>query len=445
MRRSRSIERFADATRGALDLAAEGRLSVAWRHDGTTETAWVLFVVVELFLDGRCAGRRRPRRGRHAGVDGAPSVVIGERFWRRKLNAASLAGLTLRLNNTDVSVAGVLPDSFTGPSGIYSPDVWLPLDELALFNTSPALQKRDDALAVPDGPIEAGHERSRDPGTRRRGRSRDGARLARHRIASAAPGSGCSRKATASAAATDRRRHRGDGDHRPGPAAGLLQRRQPAARPRGRARARHGDSRRARRRARRGSFASSPIEGFVDRGHGRRRRRRARVVDALARRLVRHSDRAAAAHRPVARCNGRRLHRAAGPRRRRASGTLARVRGRACRRPARAGIAGRQHRRRKAVADPAVAGRARRLPGSTAFLAIAALCRAVVWQGLDRRLRLRPRPVLVVAEFEPAAHGTTPIASDATCRRCSRVCERCQASPTSRSAIARRSSSASIG
>ena len=68
---------------------------------------------------------------RPAAADGPPSVVIGERFWRRKLNAASLAGLTLRLNNTDVGVAGVLPESFTGPAGLYSPDVWLPLDDLA--------------------------------------------------------------------------------------------------------------------------------------------------------------------------------------------------------------------------------------------------------------------------------------------------------------------------
>ena len=41
--------RFADAARGALDVAAEGRLSMAWRHDGATETAWVLFVTRNYF------------------------------------------------------------------------------------------------------------------------------------------------------------------------------------------------------------------------------------------------------------------------------------------------------------------------------------------------------------------------------------------------------------
>jgi len=69
--------------------------------------------------------------------------VIGERFWRKKLASASIAGLTLRLNNTDVSVAGVLPDSFTGPAGLYSPDIWLPLEDIAMFGTSAQLQARD--------------------------------------------------------------------------------------------------------------------------------------------------------------------------------------------------------------------------------------------------------------------------------------------------------------
>jgi predicted permease len=134
--------RFIDATGGALDLAAEGRLSVAWRHGETTETAWVLFVSSGYFsmVDAPAiAGRVDVAPAQ----DGRPTVVIGERFWRRKLDAASLAGLTLRLNHVDASVAGVVADSFTGPAGIYSPDVWLPLDDLSLFNTSPALRKRD--------------------------------------------------------------------------------------------------------------------------------------------------------------------------------------------------------------------------------------------------------------------------------------------------------------
>jgi predicted permease len=134
--------RFVEATRGAIDLAAEGRSSVAWRHDGLTETAWVLFVSANYFslVDVQpIAGRI----GVAPGTTDLPSCVIGERFWRRKLNAAPLENLTLLLNGTTVSVAGVLPNAYTGPAGLYSPDVWLPLDDLARFNSSPALQGRD--------------------------------------------------------------------------------------------------------------------------------------------------------------------------------------------------------------------------------------------------------------------------------------------------------------
>jgi predicted permease len=132
-------ERLADATRGALELAAEGREMVAWQREGGAETAWVLFISPNYFsmIDVRpLAGRIDVGR---AG-SGVPSVVIGERFWRNKLNAGSLAGLTLQLNGTTVTVSGVLPESYTGPAGLYSPDMWLPLDDLVLFRTHERLR-----------------------------------------------------------------------------------------------------------------------------------------------------------------------------------------------------------------------------------------------------------------------------------------------------------------
>ncbi|MEO6235658.1 MAG: ABC transporter permease [Vicinamibacterales bacterium] len=135
-------QRFVEATGGSLEVAAEGRSSASWRHDGTTETAWVLDVSANYFS----MLTLQPVAGqlRVADVAGAsPSVVIGERFWREKLSSASLAGLTLRLNGIDVSVSGVVPGSFTGPAGLYSPDVWLPLDGLQPVGSSPALRNRD--------------------------------------------------------------------------------------------------------------------------------------------------------------------------------------------------------------------------------------------------------------------------------------------------------------
>lgn len=135
-------ERFVEATRGSLEVAAEGRSSLAWRHDGTTETAWVLFISDNYFAMVQpplMAGHLRVERGE----GGPPSVVIGERFWRDALHSPALAGLTLQLNKREVNVSGVVRETFTGPAGIYSPDVWLPLDDLSLFSAAASLQQRD--------------------------------------------------------------------------------------------------------------------------------------------------------------------------------------------------------------------------------------------------------------------------------------------------------------
>jgi predicted permease len=136
------LERFGEAVTGIAEVAAEGRSSVPWTHDGANEPAWVLYVTPNYFSMVHAAviaGELRVARSNGS----MPVAVIGERFWREKLGSASLAGLTLRLNGKEVAVAGVIPGSFTGPAGIYSPDVWLPLEDLPLFSSSPRLQKRD--------------------------------------------------------------------------------------------------------------------------------------------------------------------------------------------------------------------------------------------------------------------------------------------------------------
>jgi hypothetical protein len=52
-----------------------------------------------------------------------------ERFWREKLESRSLAGLTLRLNDTDVSVAGVIAESFPRGTRVTRPLWILPASE----------------------------------------------------------------------------------------------------------------------------------------------------------------------------------------------------------------------------------------------------------------------------------------------------------------------------
>jgi len=148
-------ERFAEAARDSLDIGAEGRESLAWRHDGITETAWVLFVSANYFSMVNATTIAGQLRVQHV-ADGPPSVVVGERFWRRKLGAAPLTGLTLVLNNTDVSVAGVIPVSFTGPAGIYSPDVWLPIDDLDRLGRTDLLRNRDTRWLFVMGQLQPG-------------------------------------------------------------------------------------------------------------------------------------------------------------------------------------------------------------------------------------------------------------------------------------------------
>jgi predicted permease len=148
------FEQFREATAGSLDIAAEGRSAVAWKHEQGTETAWVLYVSPGYFsiVDAPViAGRLVVERGA-----GTTSVVIGERFWREKLGTPSIAGLTLRLNNTEVAVAGVVAGSFTGPAGIYSPDIWLPLTGLDLLSPSPLLRQRDTRWLFVLGRLRAG-------------------------------------------------------------------------------------------------------------------------------------------------------------------------------------------------------------------------------------------------------------------------------------------------
>jgi predicted permease len=151
-------ERFAEAVKGSAITAAEGRSTIAWQHDGASETAWVLFVSADYFSLVRPRLRLGELRVERRGADN-PVVIIGERFWRDKLRSPSLAGLILRLNNVDVSVVGVMAESFTGPAGVYSPDIWLPLEDLDTFGTAPMLERRETrwlfVMAKPNSGVNA--------------------------------------------------------------------------------------------------------------------------------------------------------------------------------------------------------------------------------------------------------------------------------------------------
>ena len=126
-----SMAEFGEVKRDARafdEVAAEGRMPLALMQDGHAEQIWSLLVSDGYF---RALGAR-PAAGRlfePADVDGADIVaVVSHRFWKQRLDGASVAGRTLTIANRSVSVIGVLPDGFQGPGGLFAPDVWLPLE-----------------------------------------------------------------------------------------------------------------------------------------------------------------------------------------------------------------------------------------------------------------------------------------------------------------------------
>jgi predicted permease len=74
----------------------------------------------------------------------ALTAVVSERFWNERLGGGpSVAGRTVTLNGSAFAIVGVVPDGFQGPSGLFEPDVWLPLERLDVLGLSPRLRTRD--------------------------------------------------------------------------------------------------------------------------------------------------------------------------------------------------------------------------------------------------------------------------------------------------------------
>ena len=120
-------ERLTAGTAGALQTAVEGRTSLAWTQSGRSETVWALLVSSQYFP----ILETQPRTGRllpGSDLPSSPAAVISERFWRDRLDGAELGTLRLTLNGVDTPVVGVLPESFEGPGGLYSPQIWVPFE-----------------------------------------------------------------------------------------------------------------------------------------------------------------------------------------------------------------------------------------------------------------------------------------------------------------------------
>jgi putative ABC transport system permease protein len=135
-----------EANRTFEGIAAEARRPLSMIVDGRAQSVWGLLVSSNYLT----LLRVRPELGRVFTPDdrsgGELPVVVSHRFWSDRLGGGtSVAGRTLTLNGRSASVVGVLPDTFQGPGGFFEPDVWVPLERMALLGLPDALSTRPQA------------------------------------------------------------------------------------------------------------------------------------------------------------------------------------------------------------------------------------------------------------------------------------------------------------
>ncbi len=85
-------------------------------------------------------------------------ALVSSRFWTERLEGGtSVAGRTLTLNGQQVAIVGVLPDSFQGPGGLYSPEIWLPLERADVLGLRKRLTESSDAWLTLVGRLAPGN------------------------------------------------------------------------------------------------------------------------------------------------------------------------------------------------------------------------------------------------------------------------------------------------
>jgi len=142
-----SYAEFADLEQHARAfdvVAAQGRQPLALTTDGRVEQIWALLVSGHYFraLDTRAA------IGRVIDVSDASradlTLLVSHEFWRTRLNGEPIAGRTLTIANRTATVVGVLPEGTPGAHGLFTPDVWLPLERAEAFGLPRRLLTNED-------------------------------------------------------------------------------------------------------------------------------------------------------------------------------------------------------------------------------------------------------------------------------------------------------------
>ena len=138
-------------------IIAEARLPLSMQTARRGRTGVEPAGVGQLPRDAAARGRSWPSPHR-GGRRRAPSWRSSSASVSGKSGSAvaPIAGRTLPLNGRLFSIAGVDPEGFQGPGGLYEPDLWLPLERLDLLGLSPALTSRDEAWLSVAGRMKPG-------------------------------------------------------------------------------------------------------------------------------------------------------------------------------------------------------------------------------------------------------------------------------------------------
>ncbi|NQW03567.1 MAG: ABC transporter permease [Acidobacteria bacterium] len=117
-------------------LVAEGRVSLGATSPDGAEQVWGLAVSSDYFsvvtaptVVGRVLSRTDV-------ADGAIPILISERYWQSRFDAADMTTVHPVLNGQLTSVIGVVADGFQGPGGIFEPHLWFPLEATHLLRLS---------------------------------------------------------------------------------------------------------------------------------------------------------------------------------------------------------------------------------------------------------------------------------------------------------------------
>ena len=132
------------ATRAFDSVAASAAVTVARETDGHAEQMFASLVSSNFFeMLGARAEIGRTLQAADTSATMEIPAVVSHRFWKQTLDGGALDGRTLTVGGRLVSIVGVMPDDFQGPTGIYAPDIWLPLDRLDALGLAGEIRKPD--------------------------------------------------------------------------------------------------------------------------------------------------------------------------------------------------------------------------------------------------------------------------------------------------------------